>query len=485
MHAHIPEVPKSLSEETRFALQRLDSLSREWQEFIAQANSVALRRRRERSLRRHAIETGILERLYDIDIGTTESLVAEGFTAEVVETSGGIDVKNFETISSQLAALEFLQEAVKEGRDLSPGIIKQIHSGITATQDFYEGRDQFGAIRQIQLEKGQWKQSSNSIVRPDGSVLETVSPLQVPGQVELMCVEYAANRGLVHPIVLTAWLHYSFALIHPFSDGNGRVGRALTLLSLLQADLAPVVVRRENRDAYLNALDAWTEGNPDVLIRFFANLEEAALIAELSPLDEPSTSAAEALQLAASRLNLKLTGTQEEKARATELLASGIQGKIEVELSKAAEELSLIEISGTRPRAWVSSGRPGEEKGNNFKIQIIRAAKNADFYTNLAGGTWWVSLTLGLGLTELKYLCVVQKAGHYPGVLAVTAAADMAFIELDEEGSSSKRFEELLASNTERVNLVFSDSAEERWPDVKALIDLTLHGATMDFVNLL
>src|SRR5207248_4673646 len=84
-----------------------------------------------------------------------------------------------------------------------------------------------------------------------------------------------------HPIARAAWLHHRFILIHPFEDGNGRVARALSLLVLLGANHAPLVVDRTRREEYLTALDAANDGDLLPLIRLFAQLEIVALRSEL------------------------------------------------------------------------------------------------------------------------------------------------------------------------------------------------------------
>jgi Fic/DOC family len=67
----------------RSVLDSVDSLQRAWKAVVS-ANDVAFQEARRRSLRRHAIETGIIERLYEVDWGVTEALVAEGITADAV-----------------------------------------------------------------------------------------------------------------------------------------------------------------------------------------------------------------------------------------------------------------------------------------------------------------------------------------------------------------------------------------------------------------
>jgi hypothetical protein len=68
-------------------------------------------------------------------------------------------------------------------------------------------------------------------------------------------------------------------------------------------------------------------------------------------------------------------------------------------------------------------------------------------------------------------------------VLAITAASEFASKEVDDEGEIYKEWTRLLQDNAEKVNIVHSDTAENRWPDVKSFIDLTLVGALTDFVQ--
>lgn len=73
---------------------------------------------------------------------------------------------------------------------------------------------------------------------------------------------YNKNKRRYPPLVLAAVVHNQFENIHPFQDGNGRVGRLILINILLKHDLPPLNIELRNRKEYYTALQAYErDGN--------------------------------------------------------------------------------------------------------------------------------------------------------------------------------------------------------------------------------
>jgi fido (protein-threonine AMPylation protein) len=86
-----------------------------------------------------------------------------------------------------------------------------------------------------------------------------------------------------HPVVHAAVHHARFEQIHPFVDGNGRVGRLALTFLLVQAGYPPAVLLKEHRGRYLDALRLADRGNPMPLAELVARSVSAALARFLIP----------------------------------------------------------------------------------------------------------------------------------------------------------------------------------------------------------
>src|SRR5580698_6535287 len=156
--------PVSVSNSVSTALETLEPLKHAWEE-AAEADPDGFRETRLRTLRSHAIETGIIERLYDVDWGMTQALVAEGLAMEAVEGRGTLDGDTLAVINDQYDALEYVTEMAQEDKELTVQFIRELHQIITRHQTTYDAVDSLGRSSRPPLNHGTWKQTVNYLVR--------------------------------------------------------------------------------------------------------------------------------------------------------------------------------------------------------------------------------------------------------------------------------------------------------------------------------
>ena len=78
--------------------------------------------------------------------------------------------------------------------------------------------------------------------------------LKVPELMEKLILTYNTWKEY-HPIIQAALLHGELVKIHPFVDGNGRTSRLLMNLVLMNNGYNPVIIKKEERLKYYEALD--------------------------------------------------------------------------------------------------------------------------------------------------------------------------------------------------------------------------------------
>ena len=109
-------------------------------------------------------------------------------------------------------------------------------------------------FRLIIPDAGQWRRIN---VRIQGAKFSPPRMEKIIVELDAWLAEYL-RRDIEGEDVFTlaAWMHYEFERIHPFSDGNGRIGRLLLNLHFLKRNWPPVHVLPVHRDDYLNSLNS-------------------------------------------------------------------------------------------------------------------------------------------------------------------------------------------------------------------------------------
>ncbi len=91
-------------------------------------------------------------------------------------------------------------------------------------------------------------------VRVFGAKFESSPAEYVKIDMDILLKWHRKNKTKLHPLILGAVFHHKFEKIHPFYDGNGRTGRMLLNIILLQNNMPPLIVPDAQRKRYYNAL---------------------------------------------------------------------------------------------------------------------------------------------------------------------------------------------------------------------------------------
>lgn len=113
-----------------------------------------------------------------------------------------------------------------------------------------------------------YKQFPNEIL---GSRVNLTSPENVEKEMRELMEWYGKNSDKLHPLQMISLFHGKFERIHPFSDGNGRVGRFIVTSMLANENYPPLIIRKTQRESYIKALDDFHRGYTDNLERIFLN----------------------------------------------------------------------------------------------------------------------------------------------------------------------------------------------------------------------
>lgn len=480
----IEPLDPAVAETIRGDLAAVDALHRSWESFTHLLDEADCRTLRRRTLRKHAIETGILERLYQIDWGVTETLVAEGLTREVVARAGGeVSSGVLAMLEAQMEGLDMVTEYVRDDHPLTTSFIKQLHMLITRAQPDYEATDPLGRPVRNKLEHGTFKSLSNSVRLADGAHLEFAPPEQVDGEIERL-VEWYEGMGDVHPVVSAAWLHHRFVQIHPFQDGNGRVARALTLLSLERRRYPPLVVDRDRRDKYLDALNQANDGDLAPLGRLFAKLAMRSIRRELEePKEElklgprPQT-AKEVARFHARKLKRQEQEETERRELAVQIRAQQIHSRIEDWLKTAGKDLKQVYTEeGRKVEVWTAKAAFDDpERAGWWRYQIIQSAKRAEHYADLSPGAWWTLIGMRINGIRTRFVASIHHVGSTrTGVMAITSFGDIR--AAGEESSNKDAFVE---ASSDAFTFSHDEEVEDRADELYEWLDQSLAVVLME-----
>lgn len=404
----IEDLPPKWSD---FKNPQVEALMTAWQEQAARLRGTQTYTEFLMRLRRQwAVETGILERLYSLSDGATKTLIEKGLDAAFIgREDTDLDPADVATlIHDQHAAIEGLYQFISGQRPLGTSYIKELHRTLTEHQTHYHGRDTLGNEVSRALPKGEWKRLPNNVEGPDGFSFEFCPPEHVDSEMDsLLAMHSTHEKWHVPPYLEAAWIHHAFTLIHPFTDGNGRVARCLATLAFLKHNWFPLVVTRNDRAEYISSLREADKGDLRRLVNLFVALQSRAIREAFSLSEElayESVAISSILDAVTQRF-LRLRQEQETLKRQVLTTADLLQIHVSERLQEVAEEVSLaIETQGNGFRAYSTSAATGAPNAGYNYYQIVECARSHGYFANLETYQAWADLTILTGTrTEILF----------------------------------------------------------------------------------
>lgn len=157
-------------------------------------------------------------------------------------------------------AFDFVLDNVSE--ELSHDFLYQLHWMLKRGTS-----DEYSETRVV----GGYKVAENSI----GQLINTVSPECVYDEMSHLLETYQKIES--PDLEELAGFHVKFERIHPFSDGNGRVGRLILFKECLRNDIPPFIITADLKNFYMQGLRNWNV-DKTFLFETFREAQERFLV---------------------------------------------------------------------------------------------------------------------------------------------------------------------------------------------------------------
>lgn len=163
------------------------------------------------------------------------------FETNTIDVGDGIDVDDIIETVNHFRAIDYCIDIAEEL--LTEEIIKKLHFLLkNSTKD----------ERLSWFKVGEYKASPNVV---GGKT--TTAPKDVPKSIAELLRDYNKKKDISFEDIVS--FHYSFEKIHPFQDGNGRVGRLIAFKECLKNNIIPFIIEDTKKYFYYRGLDKFEE----------------------------------------------------------------------------------------------------------------------------------------------------------------------------------------------------------------------------------
>ncbi len=207
-----------------------------------------------------------------LTFGETKALILFGLTAQ------GKPIKDHLEITGHNEALKWIEEIARQDFPITELFIRELHQLLLKEPYQVDAITPDGLPVKKTIQVGSYKTTPNHVLTKTGEIFRFATPEETPAKMYDLINwlrEKQANPEN-HPVFTAAEFHYKFIRIHPFDDGNGRVARILMNLILMQNGFPPVIIKTEEKQAYLFALQQADAGIFEPFVDFIIqNLERS------------------------------------------------------------------------------------------------------------------------------------------------------------------------------------------------------------------
>jgi len=227
---------------------KLDKIKKKYSEKINNASKDELANIEENIITKYTYDTNRIEGS-SLSFKDTKMLLQDGISPKEKP------IRDIKEAENHKRAYLFIKEYIS--KDINEGFILQLHKILKGniTEDA-------GSFRDAQVRVG-------NLIPVNAKLVKT--------EIENLISWYNKNKKTLHALELATIFHCIFERIHPFFDGNGRVGRLLLNFILLKRKYPTVIVQNKNKRRYYAALQKADNGNYYYMLRYlFSEMEKQA-----------------------------------------------------------------------------------------------------------------------------------------------------------------------------------------------------------------
>ncbi len=216
-----------------------------------------------------AIDTGEIEDLYKLERGFTVNVAQGAITLEAAFIAMKDQAQFKPAVEAQIKLMDYVLDLATKRTPITEHIVRSLHEVVTQNQKSFRALTEQGKYINMELKHGQYKQTSNHVIQANG-IPHAYAPVdEVPIEMNKLMTEIrSVNFEQANPILQASYIHYAFVCIHPFSDGNGRVARALASIFTMREASIPLLILIDTKMQYLDALNKADDGEYGEFVRF-------------------------------------------------------------------------------------------------------------------------------------------------------------------------------------------------------------------------